>query len=84
MIHKKVNILAIVVILLILLFSIYRGFIYSSFLRKQIKVVGLLSVVTSCVIPEGCGPKYKLFDKIIFVNHFLEKGDIEVIKSEDK
>src|SRR3989344_1071898 len=65
MIHKKVNILAIVVILLILLFSIYRGFIYSSFLRKQIKVVGLLSVVTSCVIPEGCGPKYKLFDSTL-------------------
>ena len=49
-------------------------------------VVGMLNVVTNCMIPEGCGPKYSLFDSefksatpLISSNNIIKDSDSELI-----
>ena len=53
--------------------------------NNKIGVVGMLNVVTNCMIPEGCGPKYSLSDSEfksatpLISNDIIKDSDSELI-----
>jgi len=64
----KIKILIVFLFLLFLFIfglAYSKGFIPSSVIKPKNATKGMLKVVTNCGIPEGCGPKYRLYDSEI-------------------
>jgi hypothetical protein len=91
--HKNEFVVPILLIIVVLIVIVSWFYNYKTDTSRHINptvpgedsVIGMLSVVTNCLIPEGCGPKYHLLDKnlnrnIILIGDFKDKDDGLIVR----